>query len=211
MAGTVSQRVTLLCLTALALSMGVLFWPRKPIAPILAKASALPVAAPASSDTPEPASAPAPVPSVVAATPTPEPTTPLPQGIVGVWHGRFQQPLRDLAPSVTPPRDFTPPVAVTFPVNAHERVAVILHRFDVTGPDAGVFTGEAEGRMGSTVVLSYVGNAQAGVIYLPEERRSYVIHGGDDGNVRITATDLATAPGCPPSSPVPPSTPVVEL
>ncbi len=211
MAGTVSKRVTLLCLTALALSMSVLLWPRKPITPIPTEASPLPLAAIASSDTPEPAPAPASAPTADAATPTPDPMTPLPQGIVGVWHGRFQQPLRDLAPSVTPPRDFVPPVSVTFPVSAHERVAVILHRFDITGADAGVFTGEAEGRMGSTVVLSYVGNAQAGVIYLPEERRSYVINGGDDGDVRVTATDLSNAPGCPPSSPVPPSTPVAGL
>lgn len=88
------------------------------------------------------------------------------------------------------------PSRIELPVNATERVAVRFNRIDFHGPDAATLIGEAEGRPGATVVVSYVGSSQAGVIYLPSEKRSFVISGGDDGNVRITATDLTRAPGC---------------
>jgi hypothetical protein len=161
------------------------------------KAATAPVA-PAERVLAEPAS---PAPAVSAA---PAATGPLPQGIVAIWHGRFDSPLKTLAPSLSPPRDFTPPVLVSVPVGEGKRVRVRLNRFDVTGADAGVFTGVTDDRPGGTVVLSYVGDSQAGVVYLPEEGRSYVISGGDDGVVRVTETDLANAPGCPPAPLIPP-------
>ena len=124
------------------------------------------------------------------------------QGIVAVWHGRLETPLRSLGPA--PTRDLELPVTVSIPVDASRRIPVRLSRYDFTGPDAGVFSGEVPGHPGATVVLSYVGAAQAGLIYLPEEGRSYVINGGDDGRIRVITTDLATAPGCAEELPRPP-------
>jgi len=131
----------------------------------------------------------------------PAPSTPGP-GIVAVWHGHLEAPLRSLGPA--PTRDLELPVTTIIPVNASRRIPVRLSRYDHTGADAGVFTGEVAGHPGGTVVLSYVGAAQAGVIYLPDEGRSYVINGGDDGRIRVTTTDLATAPGCSADLPRPP-------
>jgi len=140
---------------------------------------------------------------VLAAETSPEPAPspvaePLPPGVTGVWHGRLDAPLSSLAPTAT--RDFTPPVDIVVPVSAGERIAVRLHRHDVTSPDGGTFVGEIPGHPGGTVVLSYVGAAQAGVVYLPDESRSFVISGGDDGRIRVTSTDLTRAPGCAPES-----------
>ncbi len=132
------------------------------------------------------------------------PAPPLPPGVTGSWIGRFDAPLASLAP--TPAPEFTPPVDLSIPVSADERIPVRLRRFDVAEPDGGVFTGEVPGQPGGTVVLSYVGRAQAGVVYLPGQNRSFVINGGDDGSIRVVSTDLSRAPGCAPAPPLPPTT-----
>jgi hypothetical protein len=117
-------------------------------------------------------------------------------GLVASWHGRLRTPLRARGPA--PDADLHLPLRFDFPLSAGRSVRVRIERHDETGPDSGVFTGTAEDRPGSVVILSYVGLAQAGVIQLPEERRSFVINGDESGNLRITECDLERAPGCTP-------------
>jgi hypothetical protein len=134
--------------------------------------------------------------------PAPQPA--LPPGITAIWHGRFPLTLREFIRQQEP--DTPVPSRIELPVNARERIAVTFKRIDFNGTDAATLIGEAEGRPGSTVVVSYVGSSQAGVIYLPGEQRSFVISGGDDGNVRVTETDLTRSPGCEtPESPLSPT------
>lgn len=116
--------------------------------------------------------------------------------VLAHWQGRLVIPLRRHAPG--PMDDFQLPVEFDFPLNAKRSVPVRVQRFDVTGPDAGVFTGEVAGMPGTTVVLSFVGLAQAGVVHLPAEGRSFVVQGDAEGRLRITENDLSQAPGCSP-------------
>lgn len=116
--------------------------------------------------------------------------------VLAHWQGSLEIPLKQHAPG--PMDDFHLPVEFDFPLNAKRRVPVHVRRFDVTGPDAGVFTGEVTGIPGSTVILSFVGLAQAGVVHLPAEGRSFVVQGDAAGRLRITENDLSQAPGCSP-------------
>jgi hypothetical protein len=127
----------------------------------------------------------------------------LSQGEIAIWRGRLPQTLRSLAPDDAHPHGFDEGRNLLVPINDHEHIAVRLTRYDDKGPTAGVFHGEVTGAPGSTVVLSYVGDSQAGVIYVPAAGRSYVLSGGADGVVRVTTNDLASAPGCPPDPPRP--------
>lgn len=155
-----------------------------------------------------PAASAAPASSAKAGDPAPS-SPPLPEdaypGLLSFYQVRWDPPLRSLVP--TPEQDPHLPLTVTLAVESHRRLAVKILRHEITGPDAGVLTGEVEGRPGSLVVLSYVGLAQAGVVQLPDEARSYVINGDDHGRVRIAANDLTRAPACaPPLVPPAPTT-----
>ena len=155
------------------------------------------VAAPSSSlaPAPSPASAPAP-------TPAPAAAAPLPQGIVAIWHGTLPLPLKQFIARQDP--DAPVPARLELPVDDDTRLALRFRRINFDGPDAATLLGEVEDHPGGTVVLSHVGNSHAGVIHLPDEQRSYVISGGEDGRIRITATDLTRAPDCAPELPRPP-------
>ena len=146
---------------------------------------------------------PAPSPSLSAAPPAASPASaPLPQGIVAIWHGALPLPLKQFIARQDP--DAPVPARLELPVDDDTRLALRFRRINFDGPDAATLLGEVEDHPGGTVVLSHVGNSHAGVIHLPDEQRSYVISGGEDGRVRITATDLTRAPDCAPELPRPP-------
>lgn len=117
-------------------------------------------------------------------------------GVLRHWQGTLLTPLRARAPA--PTDDFHLPLEFEFPLDGTRRVPVRVSRFNVTGADSGVFSGTVPDQPGSTVVLSFVGLAQAGVIHLPELHRAYVINGDEFGHLRITETDPRLAPGCTP-------------
>jgi hypothetical protein len=134
----------------------------------------------------------------------PEPADPT---ILGNWTGRFDPPLVELARSrLNGPVEVRERIRV--PLSQSKAVTVAVDKFTALGADEGVFEGIVEGKSGSTVILSYVGLAQSGIVHLPAEHRVFRIRGNDEGIVNITEVDLTNAPDC---APIMPERPMLAL
>lgn len=134
----------------------------------------------------------------------PEPPDPT---IRGNWTGRFDPPLFELARARLN-GETEAAERIYVPLSQSEAVTVAVDKLTALGPDEGVFEGIVEGKSGSTVILSYVGLAQSGIVHLPAEHRVFRIRGNDVGVVNITEVDLTNAPDC---APVMPERPVAAL
>jgi hypothetical protein len=112
----------------------------------------------------------------------------------GGWRGQFDTPLIALARANPTAR--LPVERIRLTLSPRESATILIDHFEAAGDSEGVFEGVVEGKPGSTVILSYVGLAQAGMVHLPAEGRAFRIRGTDDGAVRITEVDLHRAPEC---------------
>jgi hypothetical protein len=74
------------------------------------------------------------------------------------------------------------------------RVAVVS--FSTEGEHSGTFAGYVPELPNSTVIVSYVGSAEAGLVHLPAEGIAYEYRVGDDGVRRFRRLDLRQAPEC---------------
>ena len=195
-----TRKPVLLCTVAAALLIGLLHLAPDRVEPASSRRHFPAVKAAAPDPAPRAPISPSPqapevsdFPAITLAPVLPEADSP---ATISHWQGRLVTPLREHAPA--PDADLHLPLYFAFPLSATRQIRVRIDRHDETGLDSGVFTGEAEGHPGSVVILSHVGLAQAGVVQLPEERRSFVINGDETGRIRITACDLDRAPGCTP-------------
>lgn len=75
-------------------------------------------------------------------------------------------------------------------------VRVLIGALQTNGQNEGTFSGHIPALPGSTVVVSYVGRAEAGVVHLPSEGIAYDLRLGDDGLRRVRRMDLREAPEC---------------
>lgn len=115
--------------------------------------------------------------------------------VLGNWRGRLSSQLISLARAQA--EENAPRVErIPIRLSAARTGVVAVDGFQPTEEDGGVFTGTLEGYPGSTVVLSYVGQAHAGVVLIPAESRAFNIRGGDDGLIEITELNTRLAPGC---------------
>lgn len=123
------------------------------------------------------------------------------QGMVGEWvYPAARAPIefaRERARAEGPAPD-----RLDLPLRPGQVGTMRVRRFEATEEDGGVFTGELEGHPGSTVVLSYVGLAQSGVVLLPAEHRAFNYRAGDDGVLRVTELDTRHAPNCGQQTPL---------
>lgn len=158
---------------------------------------ALPLAPASSPRAPSPSA----TPDNPSAQPAPEfadadapPTAPGPN-ILGEWTGR--PPISPWRVARDQARENAAP-ATRIPLRlASDRTGVMrVDGYQPTEEDGGVFQGTLEGHPGSTVILSYIGEAQAGVVLLPAEHRAYNFRAGDDGILRVTELDTRNAPDC---------------
>lgn len=117
----------------------------------------------------------------------------LDQGVLSVWETTHDDPwiFRAEEPAAAFP-GFEIPMSLS--PDRVETVVVTSH--EIGGEGEGVFYGQLAGLPGSSAVLSFVGEAQSGVVLLPEEGRSFTIHAGAGGSVRITEFDLSQSPQC---------------
>lgn len=157
--------------------------------PIVASPAATDYVAPYSSST---APAPALEPAIVQADAPPTPPGP---HILGEWTGHPPARLWDIARAQA--RE-NAPRATRIPLRlSPERTATMqIEDYQPTEEDGGVFIGTVAGDPNSTVVMSYIGNAQAGVVLLPAEHRAFNFRAGDDGILRVTELDTRNAPDC---------------
>jgi hypothetical protein len=79
----------------------------------------------------------------------------------------------------------------SMPVTGERDLAIEVEQFEALGRDGGQFVGSVKGAPGSSVELSYRGQAEAGTIRLPSENRIYRIYPGQDGAVVVQEFDLA--------------------
>ena len=121
------------------------------------------------------------------------------RAVIAEWVVRQETPLIESARA----RAGHPGNRIRLDMGDRGAVAVVLKDLELLGEDEGVFTGSLEGRPDSVVVLSYVGNAQAGTIQIPSENRSINVQGTEDGLVRFTEIDLRHAPECGACPPAP--------
>lgn len=84
---------------------------------------------------------------------------------------------------------------------------VELVAFRRLSPDEGLFNGHLAGDTTSTVILTYVGNAEAGIVHQPTQGRAYNIRTTEDGVQHIQLMDLSRAPECALCRPSPSSAP----
>ena len=73
----------------------------------------------------------------------------------------------------------------TMPVSEGRNLEIQVERFKSIGEEGGEFTGIVTGAPGSTVNLSYRGNAEAGRIDIPSEGRLYQILPGQKGTIIV--------------------------
>lgn len=72
-----------------------------------------------------------------------------------------------------------------------------VQRVQDLGGNEGVVIGKLVGRPDSTVVLSYVEDAAAGTVHLPNSQRALNLYRTEDGLLRVIEIDLSRAPECP--------------
>lgn len=74
--------------------------------------------------------------------------------------------------------------------------AVRVLRVRDLGGDEGVVVGRIDNHPNSTVVLSYVRDAAAGTVHLPNSSRALNLYRTEDGVLRVIEIDLLRAPEC---------------
>lgn len=90
------------------------------------------------------------------------------------------------------------PLPGTFPLalGPGRDFEVEVARVEQLNEREGVVVGRISGRPDSTAVLSYVGDAAAGTVHLPNSRRALNLYRTEDGLLRVIEIDLARAPEC---------------
>jgi hypothetical protein len=115
--------------------------------------------------------------------------------VIGEWTGQPSVSLWSLARGQAV--EGAPPVRhIPLRLAADRTGTMVVDQYQPTEEDGGVFVGTLETHPGSTVVMSYLGEAQAGVVLIPDEQRAYNFRAGDDGILRVTELDTSNAPDC---------------
>lgn len=144
-----------------------------------------------------PTSAPAKIAVVLADNPivAAAPAAPAGRGIIGEWTGPAPVSLWQIAREQSE-QNAPPATRIPLRLTASRRGVMCIDSYCATEDDGGVFTGTLEGHSGSTVILSFIGNAQAGVVLIPAEHRAFNFRAGDDGILRVTELETLNAPDC---------------
>lgn len=79
----------------------------------------------------------------------------------------------------------------SMPISDGRDVEIEVERFVSIGNDGGEFIGTVKGLPGSSVRLSYRGNAEAGTISIPSENKVFRFYPASNGSIVLQERDLA--------------------
>jgi hypothetical protein len=111
----------------------------------------------------------------------------------------MREELRDMSPSLLDlagQYQRQPFDGMDFPLFDGESVRITSHSLQALDARSGVFTARVEGAPDAEVILSYVGNAIAGSIYIHSAGRYFDIRNGGENKNYLTQIDPKKMPRC---------------